>query len=171
MYKHKCVGQMMTQEEGATAYEWLRNRWLTRIKYIEQIEVELEEDPLLSISITEKLMHKRWMMARELQRYLIALFTFLGGGQRLQVYAELLNDDLFRDEDDQLVFKLESEKVPRQNINRMPVPPQLWKFMEYFQQKIRPILKKGPYGFLDSKCLCFWVNSVQNNAFACLCAT
>jgi hypothetical protein len=82
--------------------------------------------------------HWEWRAAMHLQHYLITMLTFLGGGQCLQIYAELFNEDLFHDEDDLLVIHVSVEKVPWQNIDHLPLLPQLWNALEYFQQYIWP---------------------------------
>lgn len=88
------------------------------------------------------------------------MLVFLGSGQQLQIYAELLNDDLFCDENDLLIIYVDAEKVPRQNINWLPLPTQLWNALEFYQQNIQPILMQGCTGTIQSCCCALWVNAV-----------
>jgi hypothetical protein len=96
-----------------------------------------------------------------MQKYLIAMWVFLGGGQRRQVHAERLNSDIFRDENDHLVMRVEAEKVPRQNNDKLALPPQLWTTIEYYQQHVWPILLAGRNGNVKSRCKSLWVNAVR----------
>ncbi len=58
-------------------------------------------------------------------------------------------------------MRIDAEKVPRQNINCLPLAPELWTMIEFYQQHVRPILLAGPRGTTQSKCKALWVNVVR----------
>jgi hypothetical protein len=149
-------GRMVMQEEGACAYHWFCRKWqhlLPELQVYQQHQLcskdmeynynnndddDDDNEPLRPYSSAQKAAHTchEWGVAWDLQHYLIAMLTFLGGGQWLQVYAELLSKDLLHNEDNLLVICIDAEKVPHQNIDCLPLPMQLWAALEYFQQNI-----------------------------------
>jgi hypothetical protein len=150
-------GRMVTQEEGACAYHWFCRKWQHQLpelqvywqhqqlcskdmedNYNNDNNNDDDDEPLRPYSSTQKAacMCHEWGVVWDLQHYLIAMLTFLSGGQQLQVYAELLSKDLLHNEDNLLVIHVDAEKVPHQNINCLPLPTQLWATLKYFQQNI-----------------------------------
>jgi hypothetical protein len=97
---------MVTQEEGVCAYRWFLNKWrdlLPKLQIYQQKQGihragdkgHANTDPALE----DWRIRGEWKAAVDLQRYLIAMLMFLRGGQRLQIYAELLNADLMCNEE------------------------------------------------------------------------
>jgi hypothetical protein len=114
---------MLKQQEGVAAFKWFVEKWHVLLPFITPAAEHKQQSarkPSSASGLTsrEKL-HRlvEWQVSRRLQHYLIGMLIFLGGGQRLQVYAELLDNNLFHDEDDLLVIYVNAEKVPHQNID------------------------------------------------------
>lgn len=110
------TGNMPTQQEGLVAFKWFCVRWRELMSEFnnkkKKSQQSLSEESAAADQGHWCQTKVLWKIARHLQRYLVGMLIFLGGGQRRQIYAELMNDDLFRDEDDCLVIRVHAEKVP-----------------------------------------------------------
>lgn len=77
--------------------------------------------------------------AFRMQNVLMAILLYLGGGQRLQVYANILVKDLVW-KDGKMYLRVPAEKVPRLHGTLLPLPRQLYTMLEFFKQNVRPHL-------------------------------
>jgi hypothetical protein len=78
-----------------------------------------------------------------MQRCLMGMMLYLGGGLRKQVFVDLYADHLQWDEEE-MVMQVGDEKVARVNTSHLPLPPQLFTYIEFFKQRVRPHLCKDP---------------------------
>jgi hypothetical protein len=60
-----------------------------------------------------------------MQRCLMGMMLYLGGGLRKQVFVDLYADHLQWDEEE-MVMQVGDEKVARVNTSHLPLPPQLF---------------------------------------------
>jgi hypothetical protein len=90
-----------------------------------------------------KSMTLRRRRALLLQRCLMGMMLYLGGGLRKQVFVNLYVDHLQWDEEE-MVMQVGDEKVTRVNTDHLPLPPQLFTYIEFFKQRVRPYLCKDP---------------------------
>ncbi len=89
---------MLKQQEGVAAFKWFVEKWHVLLPFITPA-AEHKQQPVRQLSSASRLTSREklhwlveWQVSRQLQHYLIAMLVFLSGGQRLQVYAELLDN-------------------------------------------------------------------------------
>jgi hypothetical protein len=78
-----------------------------------------------------------------LQRLLMGMMLYLGGGLRKQVFVNLYTSHLQWDEEE-MVMQVGQEKVARVNASHLPLPPQLFLYIEFFKQRVWPYLCLDP---------------------------
>lgn len=91
-----------------------------------------------------------------MQHLLMAMLLHLGGGQRLQVYANILVKDLIWKEG-KLLLVVPAEKVPRLHGTLLPLPAQLHVMLEFFKQHVRPHLLRSVEDDKDDR-MSLWLN-------------
>ncbi len=129
--------KFMTKEEGIAFFHWCLTRWL------ELYLLFLPEDDGEDEDEEEERDTQLHATAFQLQRVMIGMMLYLGGGLRKQVFVDLYAKNLKWDSDE-LVMRVGREKVARTNTSIMPLPVQLFTYIEFYKQRIRPHLIMDP---------------------------
>jgi hypothetical protein len=132
------TGKFFTKEEGQTFLCWLVKKWGAYMDRFLQIRAPAE-----IAQLSGKAKQLRRQDALVMQRVLMGLMLYLGGGLRKQVFVNLLVDHLQWDENE-MVMQVGQEKVACTNASHLPLPPQLFTYIEFFKQRVCPYLCPDP---------------------------
>jgi hypothetical protein len=131
-------GKFFTKDEGKAFFSWLVKEWGKNMDVFLEV-LTVEEIKALSAQ-SRRIRRKRGMV---LQQILMGMMLYLGGGLRKQVFVNLYADHLQWDADE-MVMWVGDEKVACVNASHLPLPPQLFTYIEFFKQRVRPHLCKDP---------------------------
>jgi hypothetical protein len=132
----------MTKEEGAAFFHWCLTQWEEHYTLFLPAE-EDEDDNDNEDEDDEELPVNLRTRALQLQRVVMGMMLYLGGGLRKQVFTDLYSHSLKWD-NNELVMQVGWEKVARVNGSILPLPLQLFIYIEFYKQRVRPQLFADP---------------------------
>jgi hypothetical protein len=138
----------MTKAEGIAFFHWCLKRWLEL--YVLFLPEHDDEDNEDDEDERKASLHST---AFKLQRVMIGMMLYLGGGLRKQVFVDLYAKNLKWDSEE-MVMRVGREKVARVNTSIMPLPVQLFTYIEFYKQRIRTHLFADP----TNPPLSMWLN-------------
>ncbi len=151
----------MTKEEGAAFFHWCLTQW--EEYYTLFLPTDEDQDDNEDEDEDDEAQNLR-SSALQLQRVIMGMMLYLGGGLRKQVFADLYSHSLKWD-DDELVMRVGREKVARVNGSILPLPSQLFIYIEFYKQRVRPHLFADPQHPPVSMWLCIRGRPLHSNNF------